>query len=130
MSILCCRRSSLTPVPKPRIQTQPPKILRRLSIISISQNQASPQSIEAFYNEGRELFQARQENGRSSLQTAIKKSYEKTTEDHLDRDDANGATELRDLSAPAIGGVDGRLLNKRGNEVSISSHDPAASIHR
>lgn len=51
---------------------QPPKILRRLSLISIPRPQTTRQSIEAFYNEGRELFQARQEeSGRSSLRAAV-----------------------------------------------------------
>lgn len=61
MSILCCGRGSSTPVDRPPIQIQPPKILRRLSLISMPHPQTTRHSIEAFYNEGKELLQARQE---------------------------------------------------------------------
>lgn len=70
MSILCCGRGSSTPVDRPQIQIQPPKILHRLSLISMPRPQTTRQSIEAFYNEGKELLQARQESEGSSLQIA------------------------------------------------------------
>lgn len=93
MSILCCGRGSSTPVDKQPIQIQPPKILRRLSLISISRPQTTRQSIEAFYNEGRELFQARQEeSGRSSLRAAAKTTSETTTRNFPKVENINGDT--------------------------------------
>lgn len=70
MSILCCGRGSSTPVDRPPIHIQPPKILHRLSLISVPHPRKARQSIEAFYNEGRELLQARQESEGSSLRIA------------------------------------------------------------
>lgn len=83
MSILCCGRGSSTPVDNPPTQIQPPKILRRLSLISMPRLQTTRQSIEAFYNEGKELLQARQEeNEGSSLRPAVQTAAGTTTRDY------------------------------------------------
>lgn len=122
MSILCCGRGSSTPVDKQPIQIQPPKIIRRLSLISISRPQATRQSIEAFYNEGRELFQARQEeSGRSSLRVAAKAASETTTRDFLKNENINGnASESgRDLGSKAKWG---QLFENNGSKMFVSGY--------
>lgn len=83
MSILCCGRGSSTPVDKPPTQIQPPKIPRRLSLISMPRLQTTPQSIEAFYNEGKELLHARQEEREgSSLRLAVQTAAGTATRDY------------------------------------------------
>lgn len=121
MSILCCGRGSSTPVDKPPIQIQPPRILRRLSLISISRPQTTRQSIEAFYNEGRELFQARQEeSGRSSLRAA-KATSETTTRDFLRDENTNGdASESgRDLGSKTTWS---QLFENNGSKMFVSGY--------
>lgn len=128
MSILCCGRSSSTPVDKPPIQIQPPKIIRRLSLISIPRPQTNPQIIEAFYNEGRELLQARQESERSSLRAAVQTSFGTTARDLSNDENINGdTTELgRDLGSQTVAS---QLLENEGSQTSVSNYFPNLKLH-
>jgi hypothetical protein len=121
----------LAPVHESKIQIQPPKILRRLSYISISHNQATPQTIEAFYNEGRELFQARQEGSeRPSLRTVVQTSYGAVMREHSGRGDAEGdAAKSRNLSSPTTRRADDGLFDNGGSQTVIVSYD-STEFHR